>query len=117
MNNTMVKVITNEIYPPHITVFLGTSATEIKTYFDEHCPENKIIDFFIYTCAGYTIQDAHGDVWLIIHSDYCTNHSIIAHEAFHATEYIMDFVGVKHSSKSSEAFAYLLQHIVKKIIE
>lgn len=37
--------------------------------------------------------------------------SYLAHEAFHAMEYIMEAKGVRHSPETSEAFAYLLESI------
>lgn len=42
-------------------------------------------------------------------------HSTIAHEAFHATYFILDRVGIELSGDSEEAFAYLLAYIVDNI--
>lgn len=42
-------------------------------------------------------------------------HSLIAHEAFHATHFILDRVGIRLSDDSDEAFAYLLGYIIENI--
>ena len=41
---------------------------------------------------------------------------IVSHEALHATNYIMDFVGMKLSSDSEESYTYLLQYIVEEVM-
>jgi hypothetical protein len=42
---------------------------------------------------------------------------IIAHEALHATAYILRHVGIRFSKNSEEAYAYLLQYIVENILD
>jgi hypothetical protein len=39
----------------------------------------------------------------------------LAHEIFHITEKIADFVGIKHCSRSSEAFAYMISYLTEEI--
>jgi hypothetical protein len=39
----------------------------------------------------------------------------IAHESFHAAEYILESVGIDHHDKTSEAFAYLIGHICASV--
>lgn len=41
----------------------------------------------------------------------------IAHEAFHATKYIMDYVGMELNDASEEAYTYLLQWITNSSME
>lgn len=43
------------------------------------------------------------------------NMGVLAHEIFHAVELIMDHIGMKLTSDTSEAFAYLVGYITKKI--
>jgi hypothetical protein len=117
MSNSTVKVISNSIYPCYVTVFMGTDPTDVKDYFSKHCPDNKVVDVLDFLNPGSTIMDLDGDVWIYVSKDYTKNVPVLVHESFHATEYIMDYVGVKHSRKSSEAFAYLLQYIVSEILK
>jgi hypothetical protein len=42
--------------------------------------------------------------------------SMLSHEAFHVTENILELVRQPHSRKSSEAWAYLLESIVRRIL-
>jgi hypothetical protein len=46
---------------------------------------------------------------------FLTLESVIAHEAFHATTFIMKACGIGFCNKSDEAFAYLLGYIVGEI--
>lgn len=44
-----------------------------------------------------------------------SNHATLAHEAFHAAEFILDRAGVQyHIDHSSESYAYMVSHIVKE---
>lgn len=44
---------------------------------------------------------------------YFYSHGVIAHEMFHVTEMLFDYIGIEYDiNKSSEAYAYLLQHLV-----
>jgi len=72
---------------------------------------------------GYAFPLANGDnqqsyfIWI----ENGTDDSVMVHEAFHATAYIIDsFAGVKLDGNSDEAYAYLLGYITKefsKIVE
>lgn len=39
----------------------------------------------------------------------------LAHEIFHIAEKVADFVGIKHCSGSSEAFAYIISYLTEEI--
>ena len=43
--------------------------------------------------------------------------SYLAHECFHAAEYVADRCGLKHCDKSSEAFAYLIESIFRRSLD
>ena len=42
---------------------------------------------------------------------------VIAHEVFHAVEFLFDKIGMKLTHKSDEAYAYLIQYVVEEIYE
>ena len=81
---------------------------EIFSYLDENEKNANVIKGILdLSCPGYTctIQDS-GDVYINIQEKYLQNIGMIAHECFHAVEYIMEYVGIPHSNESSEAYAY-----------
>ena len=39
------------------------------------------------------------------------------HEIFHATAWVMERVGVVYDEKSDEAFAYLMEHLMKQLLQ
>lgn len=61
-----------------------------------------------------TIRTKKGNT-VIRFSTKPTDPGIIAHEAFHAAYNVLDYVGMKLSEESEEAFAYLLDSVVKQI--
>lgn len=117
MSNSTVKVIRNNVYPVIVTIFFGTDPADVHQYFKNECPDNKVVDVLDFSNPGWTIADQDGDVWIYIRKDYVNDLPVLVHELFHAVEYTLDYVGVKHSRKSSEAFAYLLHYFVSKAIE
>lgn len=40
---------------------------------------------------------------------------VVAHEALHATTFILNEIGVEFCDESDELWAYLIEHIIKKI--
>ena len=53
--------------------------------------------------------------WIVSFNLNKLTHSLIAHEAFHATLAIMKQKGCKLTEESEEAYAYLLDYIVQEI--
>lgn len=45
------------------------------------------------------------------------HYGVLSHEVFHVVEEIAKMVGLKHSGKSSEAFAYLIGYITEEIYD
>lgn len=54
------------------------------------------------------------DLILGFDSDYITQ-GVIAHECFHATAYILDYVGINLAGESEEAYSYLLGYLVEEV--
>lgn len=106
------------IYPSNIYIFKGfTYETAFHDLTSISEDTLKIITSIMFQNPGYTIMIPDGSVIILLRSDMCKDVSIIAHEAFHAVEFIMERVGILHSPETSEAFAYLLGYIVKKIMK
>jgi hypothetical protein len=45
------------------------------------------------------------------------DHGLLAHEVFHATDLLMENIGMKLSRDSDEAYAYLIQYITVEIYD
>lgn len=40
---------------------------------------------------------------------------VLAHEIFHATDFILDKMGIKHTDSSDEVWAYVIEYLTKEI--
>jgi hypothetical protein len=82
----------------------------VKKEFDEDVTsEKKGGKFEVYHKKGYDICV----IWL----PYKVPMSIIAHECLHAVHYILMKKGLWLTDSSEEAYAYLLQFIMKNILK
>lgn len=78
-----------------------------------------------YESLGMFFHQGRQDIHLILNEGEDGNglegHKLsagcIAHEAFHATKYIMDYVGMELNDASEEAYTYLLQWITDTSID
>lgn len=68
--------------------------------------------------SGMSLRLEQGEYALIIIGwDNSTfSHSVLFHEIFHITEYIMKDRDIKHSEKTSEAFAYNISKLTELIL-
>lgn len=95
----------------------ATKKTLLKYYDLEAIEESKILK----TYSGKAVQFNNCNL-LVRFNDLYPNdpHSlgVIAHECFHLTEFLFDFVGIKYDiDTSGEAFAYQIDHYCRKILE
>lgn len=60
---------------------------------------------------GLTLRVLNGDIYIHLKSK---ERHIIAHELFHATEFILDYVDIPLIKETSECYAYLLGHLIKQ---
>lgn len=112
-----IQVIPATIYPCNVYVFRAhTLDTAREDLFGISNDYAKIIDDQIFTNPGYTVLFTNGSVAIFLREDYMENVGVIVHEAFHATEFVMDYVNIKHSDDTSEVFAYYLQYLVNEIL-
>ena len=113
-----LRLISATIYPSHIYVFKGfTYETAYHDLTNISEDTLKIITADMFDNPGYTAIIPDGSVIILLRTDKCTDVSIVSHEAFHATEFIMERVGIEHCRETSEAFAYLLGYIVEEIMK
>jgi len=119
MKKNTVKKLKCEIFPVIITFFLGMSAEDIHSYLESNTEHSAtVIRLLNLTTPAYTLSMVnHGEIFVNINEDYLDNPGYIAHECFHATEYTMEYVGIKHGEKSSECFAYFLTYLINALYE
>lgn len=109
-----------EIYPSTVYVYLGLTGNQIMEdvmTFYKNVDTSIINNDKFDDHAGYTILIPDGTIILSVRKDYINDIGVIVHEAFHATEYILSYAGMKLSNDSSEAYAYLLEYLINKIIK
>lgn len=113
-----IQVIPDGIYPCNIYVFRGYTLDQAKIELELiDSSYEDIVDDKVFTSPGYTIRFPNGSVIIVLHEDYINDIGIIVHEAFHATEFILEYAHIKHSDETSEVYAYLLQYIVNEIMK
>lgn len=76
----------------------------------------------IKDCSGKSIELSNGNVILWFNrndwkEDPAHYANTISHEALHATQMILEKIGMKLNRKSEEAYCYLQGYIVEKIFE
>jgi hypothetical protein len=99
-------------------VFLGSDPKRVMERVSAIYPEyssSQISLEILEDVLGYTYMAENGSIVVYIKLSEISNFGILAHEAFHVVEFVMEFAGVEHCSQSSEAFAYLLTYIVNEI--
>lgn len=104
----MLKTLNTGIFP--LTVYTSTKASDFKKI------DNEIVEIhFNDSYDAKTVRLPHGDVF--IHFKAKPTPSLVAHELFHAVEFVLEFVGISHCKESSEVYAYLIQHLTKQYYE
>lgn len=67
--------------------------------------------------AGLTFTYKGGFIGIIFREGFQLNLGIVAHESFHAVEYLYQRVGIPYCEHTSESYAYMLEFIVNKITD
>lgn len=113
----MIKKITFDTYPIQLYIFINETDEDISAYMDkEDLPEllEDILDLEEGDEALFAYKDTSR---IAIRLRSLNKPEYIAHEALHATAYIMRYVGIRFTKSSEEAYAYLLQYIIENIYD
>jgi hypothetical protein len=110
-------VIDLGIYPCKVIVCIEDKQA-IKVL-EDVVSESELEIFLSDENPGLTFMFSCGDVAIFIKEKPATAYqfSKLAHEIYHCATYVLNYVGVKHSKKSDEAFAYLVGFLTEKIYE
>lgn len=107
------------VYPFTVVVFINTDNDDVEKILTER--QINYTDVNVRqgsdTRRGRTIIFKDNNV-LIRMFEFKRNPSgygYLAHEIFHAVEFVMERIGMKLSNKSNEAYTYLVQYLTKEI--
>jgi hypothetical protein len=111
----MIKRITFDTYPIDLYVLINETDEDILAYVGKYNLTNyeDLLNFNETEDAIFVWEDDSSEIYLRFRD--LTKPELIAHEAFHATAYIMRHVGIRFSKSSEEAYAYLLEYIIENI--
>lgn len=116
-------IVSHGTYPFDILISYGCSDEELsaklKTLGIEVSDEEQEAIKTEQALAGRTAMLSGGQtvMRLPILKDRADFHGMVAHEVFHAVEFLFDRIALKHSLDAGEAFAYQIQLITKQIYE
>lgn len=113
-------IVHHGTYPFDILISIGHSDTECckiierKTGYKLNQDERKAIKL---TGNGRTamIEGSQTVMRLALVKTKVQFHSLLAHEIFHAVEFLFDRIGLKYSLDAGEAFAYQIQVLTYQI--
>ena len=112
-------VVNHGTYPFDILVGINVTDKEtidylekkLKQVLDDECraklPMNGV---------GRTLMMPNGATVLRVNQSK-SFYEDLAHEVFHAVEFLFDRIGLVHSIDGGEAWAYQIQHITKQILQ
>ena len=102
------------IYPFSIIVFTQHEYSTIKKVLEERIPDeyHKDIELFDEIYDGKTVLFPSGHTVISLKK---SDRPLIVHEVFHATSYILDYIGLPFTDETKEGYAYLMQFIFGQI--
>ena len=102
------------IYPFSIIVFTQHEYSAIKKVLEERIPDeyHKDIKLFDEIYDGKTVLFPSGHTVISLKK---SDRPLIVHEVFHATSYILDYIGLPFTDETKEGYAYLMQFIFDQI--
>jgi hypothetical protein len=116
-------IIHYQLYPFDVMISLGESDAILFPKLKKHLPESdwpEIEDMKLKpTGRGRMVMFSSGATAIRIR-DYpvsAEHFGHLQHEIFHAVEFLMERIGVKHSYECGETYAYAIQYLTEKIYE
>lgn len=109
-----VKRIPYVVYPFDLIVFTGGNRKKISKYLKAIVPKNikDEINDINFKCIGHTFMFSSGQT--IIRLCRGANAGTVAHEIFHAVDFLFRRIRIKLSENSDEAYTYLIGYITNQ---
>jgi hypothetical protein len=120
-NKSINFVIDYAVYPFELMVSFGEDIEIFKKRLRAKLPEDirHEIDseFGVDLCSGRTVMFSGGmtAMWFREYPLKASQYALIAHEVFHAVDFLFQRINIKLSDDSNEAYAYLIQYITEQI--
>jgi hypothetical protein len=117
---SMIKKIPLHIYPFDIIVFLGSSDSQVESFLSLYFSKKEVSEYEHFwklkspTNMGRTVL-MPGNKIMIRTKAKCPTLGVVAHEVFHAVEFLFEIIGIKHCDESSEAWAYMIEYLTNEI--
>lgn len=112
-----IFIINYVIYPFDVLVCLGSSRDQVLGKLKKlgvHL-DDKDKDLLIMSGVGRTVMLDKGQTILWLKKYPKVGCDVMAHEVFHAVEFLLSRIGMPLTRDSSEAYAYLIQYLTKSI--
>lgn len=114
-----------EIYNAKVLVYIGSDELKMYKFLNKHGVDTKTavkaqLDESMQRAAAFCSYFFMSPfIWTQPQNIRDRDHfaEVMSHEAFHASARILETIGLQHTHESEEAYCYLQQYIVKKILE
>lgn len=118
----MNKIISIDLYNRDVMVHFGSRKELRKELLNYHKPEiaSKIVNEINFEADGFTHYNSENGAFIVyMPKQPSTPKEIgtLVHELSHATNAIMEAIGVTLSDSSEEAYTYCLGFITRKVFE
>lgn len=114
-------IVDHGTYPFDVMVCVGCTPKEIVAALHRrgYQPTEEEIGQLWMRGLGRTVMLKSGATVLRIDCVVGSQHweAVLAHEVFHAVEFLFDRIGLRYSNKSAEAWAYQLQYLTGSIYQ
>lgn len=125
MMKKQIFLIDHGTYAFDVLVCIGSTRTEVVDYLAKHLSyrideeESQKLEM---KGSGRTVRLKNGATVLQVElprgKSLALFHSNIAHEIFHAVEFLFDHIGIQYDmEKSGEVFAYQIGHLTEQLYE
>lgn len=118
-----IFIVNHGTYPFDILVCIGASHQEVLDWLWKNKkikPDEEEKEKLWMSGVGRTVMLKNGATILRIDNQKSKPdfHATIAHEVFHAVEFLFEKIGLKYNAEiSGEAFAYQIQYLTESIYE
>lgn len=118
----MNDIINIDIYNRDLMIHFGhpKELKKILKSFHDKDTVKYVMDKIDFSAKGYTLCDSKKKILLIympIKPHDSESMGFLVHELLHATNCIMEEIGVELSESSEESYAYLIGFLTKKVID
>lgn len=116
----LLFMIDYDLYPVQTLVAIGAASEDVMKFIESQkydlCDEERKV-LSRMRGMGKTVMLADNSKTVMMIQEFPhdpKSHAVISHEAFHVAENIAYHIGLKLCDHSSEAFSYLLEHVVRR---